>query len=88
MLVYPSCIHLDPFSLIGDFSLHQRSLGVVNLLANFNIRTEKFGNSLILDAFEKVTEENRTFIHNHLQFELSEMIAQVKMNRVSKESMS
>lgn len=61
---------------------------MVNLLANFNIRTEKFGNSLILDAFEKVTEENRTFINNHLQFELSEMIAQVKINRVSKEIMS
>lgn len=54
---FNSIVFVDPFSIVGDFSLSERSFGLTPLLEHYGVNATSIGTSLLNSAFLKLTSE-------------------------------
>ncbi|CAD8107960.1 unnamed protein product [Paramecium sonneborni] len=82
---YGTEVYANPFSLIGELQVCKRQIGLQNVLEKFKINYSKSKReSILLDAFTKVSEKQLEFINKELQTEFKFALDQIKQNRAGK----
>ncbi|CAD8192984.1 unnamed protein product [Paramecium pentaurelia] len=78
-------VYANPFSLIGEVQPCKRSIGFQNVLQNLKINyRQSKRESILLDAFTKVSEKQLEFVNKELKTEFQFALDQIKQNRVGK----